>query len=209
MPLDNRSHGSERGAGQGPARRVSRTPARNGGFTLVELMTVVAIIGITATLGLVYLDSGQKGQSALGYAERLGAQYEMARARAVATQRRQRIVIQADRFTHWQSSVTGLAESADPTNYTTDWDYVYEAVVPQDVSIADVDQDLRFEAAETPTALMAFPVAIDVLPDGRARTFGSTEFFESGWTVFIGDAKTEVRTLLFAVTGSSTTYNEW
>ena len=32
------------------------------GFTLVELMTVVAIVGIAAALGVVYIDSGSKGK---------------------------------------------------------------------------------------------------------------------------------------------------
>jgi hypothetical protein len=175
-------------------------------------MVVVAIIGILAGLGLVYVNAGQKGKFAQGYSETLEAQYEMARARAVATQRRQRIEITATGFSHWQYVNEGLAEDKvlKPFGDPDSWEFVFEADAPRDITIEVVHSDLHFDADDVhATNVMLFPARIDVLPDGRARSEGSIEFFEPGWTVFISDDKKQVRTLLFAVTGTASTVSEW
>lgn len=179
------------------------------GFTLVELMVVVAIIGVAAGLGLVYFDSGNKTQSVKGFAERIASQFELARQRAIATQRRQRLVIEADTFSHWQSIVTGLAAVADP-NDPDNWDYIYEVFPPAGTTIFAADATLHTDAdTSVPSEGNLLPLEIDLLPDGRARTVAGGKFFESGWTIFVTDGNKEVRTLLFGFTGASTTFDSW
>ena len=179
------------------------------GFTLIEMMVVVAIVGIASGLAFLYVDSGRKGKAAEGFAESLGVQYELARARASASQKRQRIVIEPQRFTHWQSKITGLAASTDPNNYTTDWDFVYASKSDPSVKMWAIRSSLEHEPIAAPSEDTSLFFVIYVLPDGRARSDGSLNFFESGWTVYITDGKNNVRTLLFAVTGTSITYNSW
>lgn len=179
------------------------------GFTLVELMTVVAIIGVTAGVGLLYLDSGKRGRSAKGYAERIASQFELARQRAIATQRRQRLVIESDNFSHWQSVQVGLAAVTDPGD-PANWDHVYNTNAPVDTTIFATSARLH-EAADdgVPAEGVGLPLELDLLPDGRARTVAGGKFFESGWTIFVGEGDIEVRALLFGFTGASTVYDSW
>ncbi len=192
------------------ARNVRERRGKAAGFTLVELMVVVAIVGITAGLALVYLDSGKRGREVEGFTDRIAGQFSMARQRAVATQKRQRIEIGPNGFVHFQNIEEGLA----PNDLTdgNNWDYVYEAVAPLGVTIAAVSNRLHTDSDDSVPGVSSDDpiISIDLMPDGRARTAAGGSFFEPGWTVFVQDDDgVQARALLFGVTGATTVYNGW
>lgn len=171
---------------------------------------VVAIVGITAGLGVVYLDSGKRGKDVQSFTQQLASQYSLARQRAVATRKRQRIEIGPTGFVHFQNIAEGLSPNdlTDPNN----WDFVFQGVAPRDVSISAVASRLHTDADDSvPSASTDDPIIrIDLLPDGRARTATGGTFFESGWTVFVEDDEgVQVRALLFGVTGATAVYDNW
>lgn len=185
------------------------TKSSQRGFTLIEVMVVVAIVGITSSLALVYIDSGKKGRTVEGYAESLAAQFSVAHQRAIASQSRQRLVIEADGFSHWQSVQTGLAQVADPSD-PANWVYVFEKTTPLEVTIVATNNQLFVNPGVGDPAAGVTEIEIDILPDGRARSAVGGTFFEAGWTVFIQDDDgKQVRVALFGLTGTASVYDGW
>lgn len=75
---------------------ASRRPETEAGFTLVEIMVVLTIVGLTAAVAALALPDG--GAAARQEAERLGARLLAARDHALFTQSETAAVIDADGY---------------------------------------------------------------------------------------------------------------
>jgi type II secretory pathway pseudopilin PulG len=167
-------------------------------------MVVVAIIGIVAGIAMYYESNGKRGREVENTARKIASQFELARERAVATQKRQRLIFEESLVSHWESTVTGLGEAPD-------YDFIAEFGMPQSTVIDATDDSIHLdENSSLPSTGNGVPLEIDLLPDGRARSAGATTFFESGWTIFVGDDNdVKARAVLFGMTGTAEVFTDW
>jgi Tfp pilus assembly protein FimT len=79
-------------------------------MTPVELMVVVVILGILAAVAIPSLRASSYGGGVLGYAHQIDGLIDEGRARAVATQRWHRLVVQQRTVVLDQASTEGMVE---------------------------------------------------------------------------------------------------
>jgi prepilin-type N-terminal cleavage/methylation domain-containing protein len=169
--------------------------AAERGFTLIELMVVIAIVGLLAVAALVFVNPRSFAATSRGYAQEVASLCDSVRQRAVASRTYQKLEVQDDQIIHWQGDTTGMTPP-------TDWSYVGTTPVPSEVRIASTSDVTHIEPGDSvPSEGAGLPAEIDFAPDGSATAA----------TIFVTDSADEnkARVAIYRATGSAYAYYEW
>lgn len=169
------------------------------GFTLVELMVVVMIVGLLMTAAVIMIRPNDYAKSTRGFAEEIGAQMDVARQRAISTRRYQRIVVDAVGVIHEQSQVEGMMGNESGVA----WDEITTIYQPAtDIEVASTDSTSHASAGSSvPTLGSGIPAYINFAPDGTADAA----------TVFVHDIADDYRSrvVVYPATASVFVFEEW
>jgi prepilin-type N-terminal cleavage/methylation domain-containing protein len=171
---------------------LPRDPQR--GISLVESMSALAIVALLAGIAVPTLRASSAGGGPAGFARAIEAQMALARARATATRRQQKLVITADAVFHVEATTEGLGPPVA-------WRDLHVVVAPRDAEIAALAPTALVAAgAEAPAVGTGLGDALLFSPDGTSST----------GTVLVRDAGGggRFRVALYR-TGSSRVLREW
>ena len=177
------------------------------GFTLIEMMTVVAIIAVLVGILISNSNVGSYGATAKSLSEQLSSALNAVRTRALNTREIHRVAVRLDlnpaEIDIYAAPTTGMAL----TNYTG------TGVTVQGVSRIEIAKNLTLWSAvatakgsgQTPSQTSA-EVDIDFYPDGSVLV-GST----GGATIYVTDQRKvdKYRVVVFHTTGSSYARQYW
>jgi type II secretion system protein H len=163
------------------------------GFTLVELLVVVVLIGVVTALAFGSMSSASYANTVQGFGEQVGNTLETARMRAISSRRWQRIEFNADYLTVWQSDTTGMGPVAN-------WQQLEVVSAPHKVSVASTAASTNVAPGSAPAEGSDIPGSVDFAPDGSAQSF----------SVFIkGDDGSQRRVIVYRATGTAVVLNGW
>jgi prepilin-type N-terminal cleavage/methylation domain-containing protein len=165
------------------------------GFTLVELMVVVAIIGILVGAASALVKTKSYAGTSRGLADEISADLDGARSRAVATRRWQRFVFHSGGVDHYQADSEGMAEPES-------WTLIRSLNNPPEILIhATADRTHLTAADSVPASGSGMDGELMMAPDGTAEPK----------TIFIGDAAEghQSRVAVYRTTGSSYVFDGW
>jgi len=165
---------------------VSSNPKRTRGFSLIELMTVIAVVSVTAAvaipLGLNYM----RHYEVIGAVQNVATTMQHTRAQAVKRNTRRGVILSFDYPSAGQFQFTTLDE--DPVN--GGWD---GSIFPENPGVFDPTPPREYGAAPVPPANTASPGA------GRASPHGIVNNLPQNMEFVGGQAYTS---LLFRIDGS-------
>ena len=179
----------------GKSQRLrSAVKHRQGGFSLVELMTVMAIVGVLSTIAMVTMNPGKNANAVEGYADMIAARFDIGRQRAQATGRYQRMELTTAGLFHYQATTTGLAAPAA-------WELIYTMYAPRDVAIHAYEAVPQLSAGQTPAAGLGLPANLDFSPDASS----------TGSTVYVGNTSDDQRSrvVVYGATAAVHAYDDW
>ena len=160
-------------------------PRAQGGFTLIELMIVVAIIGVVSYM-LLSLSSRTYGANSKNVADSVSATLNAIRSRSIATRRIQRAFVKTTEILVWESDTTGLTDDND----ASDDRFVLREAIPSGVTVWNVDSS---SSATNPSQNASVNYEIRFKPDGSSN----------GGTIFLIDTNSKQYKLpIYTYTGS-------
>jgi len=165
------------------------------GFSLVELMVVIAIIGILVTAASAVIKTKSYARTSRGLADEISGEIDVARSRAVATRRWQRFLFHSGGVDHYQSDSEGMGEPET-------WTLVGSLNTPQDIQIhATADRTHLVAGDSVPDSGTGLDGELRLAPDGTSQAK----------TIFIGDADghSPTRVAVYRATGSSYVLDGW
>lgn len=182
-------------------KRPHRRAASSGGegFTLVEVIVVITMVGVLAAVALVFVRPSSAASTSRGYADQVAALCDAARQRAVASRTYQRIDVAAEGVIHSRATESGLL----PVGELDFTDGVLAALnAPPDVFIRSLSDRTHLETNDgVPDPGTGLPGFILFSPDGRATAA----------TIFVEDSRSQgrARVAVYRATGSVYAYSEW
>lgn len=177
-----------------------RTSRSSRGFTLVELMVVIAIIGVLVAVAVISISPDKYARNTAGYADQVAATLEDMRVRAVATRTWQRLEIDATGVVHLEAAEQGMkSPDVEPLG---EWYELQRLSVPAGVIIHAVSDKTHVAADDgVPAAGDGFDLTIDFAPDGAG----------TARTIFVGDddGERQLRIAVWGTTAAAFVYEYW
>lgn len=177
------------------AARSSRV--RSAGFTLIELMVVVVMIGIVATIALQY--TGERRANLRGFASEIIGEADSARLRAASGRRWMRIGfdVDAEQARVEQANVSGMEVPADDG-----WTVVRTFTIPKTVVVASIATTANVTAGDgIPAEGDGLTEYLMFSPDGGS----------AARTVYLTDLqkRNSMRIVVYRATGSAYAKEGW
>jgi prepilin-type N-terminal cleavage/methylation domain-containing protein len=170
---------------------------RSAGFTLVELLVVLAMIAILA--GLAFSYSGESKAGLTGFAEQLVGECDAARLRAISTRRWQRMSYDGEerKMVVEQATVTGMDQPDDDQ-----WAMIAKLSVPATVTLSSIATAANVTAGEgVPEEGTGLDQYLYFEPDGAALP--RTVYLQTS------DGRKQVRVVIYRATGTAYAKELW
>lgn len=174
-----------------------RHPSRSRGFTLVELMAVIAVMGVLLTYAVVRIRGAQYNASVYSFAEKINAEIDSMRIRATANGRWQRLVVDQFDLVHEEATFTGMRVPGDD-----EWQVVRTINAGGELFVSALSTRTHVEPDDSvPGAGTGLGDTIDFAPDGAGQAA----------TIFIGEEsdRERARVAIYRATGASYVFDQW
>ena len=161
------------------------------GFTLVELMTVLAIIGVIVTLSI---NIGGASATPATTSDRIAGMVGYARARSLATRTIHRVQVESQTVSLWRATTVGLAAP-------TAWERLQIEAIPRSTKIWNALTTVAVTPNGGPVQNTTVLLPIDFKPDGST----------TGATIYVTDRRNykKSRVLVYRATGGTYIREGW